>query len=320
MKKWVNNGAVFGILGLLLAPAAAAQLRVAVSIAPLHGLTDAVLDGVSTAELLIAANQSPHDFLLRPSTVKQLRRADLVVWVGPMFEFALNKPMAQLTDRQRVLQLTQQPQITLLPNRALSFDRTVDEHDEHDEPDDGHDDEHDTEPRQAVHAHGEIDPHLWLDPDNAIAMAGLLAATLGELDPANAARYRQNAAALGQRIRTHHARLTAQLAAIAGQSYLVYHDAYQYFERAFGLRGGQAVTLNPEREVGAARRKSLYRHIRTYRVRCVFVEPQYGDRAIRWLQDAHPMTAGQLNPIGHGDWFATMTALADSLTGCLAAP
>ena len=183
----------------------------------------------------------------------------------------------------------------------------------------GHDEEHEDD-----HAHGEIDMHIWFDPHNARRIVDVVAASLARLDPERAATYRRNAAAMGERITALEKSLQVQLAPVRSRAFVVFHDAYQYLERAFGLRGAAgAVTLGPDRLPGAKRLASLRRVLVEREVRCLFIEPQFEPRLALALVDATEVRIGTLDPLGADlaagpdAWFDLLRRMGDSLAGCL---
>jgi zinc transport system substrate-binding protein len=288
----------------------AAAPSVVVTVGPVHSLVAGVADGVTTPRLLLDAGISPHSYLLRPSDARALENADLVVWVGPALERFLVRSLAAPASGRHVLELASTPGVQVLPARdAGRFDpgNGGHAHGGH-----GHDD-HDR--------HG--DPHLWLDPANAAAIVRAVRHELTALDPANAARYRANAAALVTRIDTLDRELEAQLAPVREQAYLVFHDAYQAFERRYGLRALGAITVSPGRAPGAARLRALRATIAENGARCVFREPQFEPRLARTVVEGTGARLAVLDPLGAElapgpeAWFTVMGQLADALVACL---
>jgi zinc transport system substrate-binding protein len=291
-------------------PAVAAP-KVVVSILPLHSLVAGVMEGVGTPQLLIGANASPHDYALKPSDARALSEAELVVWVGEGMETMLEQPLQALAGKARVLELSTVEGMRLLPSRKGGA-WEADEHGDHGEVHGGH-----------GHAHGETDSHLWLSPHNARRIVGAVAEQLSALDTGNAARYQANAAALDKKIAALGERLQAQLAPFRERPYIVFHDAYHYFEDAFGLHPAGAIAVSPERRPGARRIVEIRQAIRDSGAACVFSEPQFRPAIVDVVLEGSGARHGVLDPLGStlpagkGQWFALMQGLADSLTGCL---
>lgn len=303
---------------LVTAAAAAPPPRVVVSIAPLHSLAAGVMAGVAEPELLLSAASSPHVSALRPSQRRSLHRAELVFWVGPELEPFLIKPLQAGTARSEAL-LRGAP--TRLPLRrggvwgdhVLSHDRHFDER-----HDDRHHDEQADDPATAT-----LDPHFWLDPVNARASVGRMAAALAELDPGRAEVYRGNAARLSTELEHLEQRLRERLRAVRAD-YLVFHDAYQYFEHRFGLRPLGAVALEPSLLPGAGRLRALREALHARRARCVFSEPQFPPRLLAALVEGSQIETAELDPLGAslepgpGLYFELLEKLGDGLVRCLA--
>lgn len=300
------------LLGSSVAPAQAgdgeAPPHVVVSLQPLHSLAAAVTDGVSEPKLLLAPGDSPHAYSMRPSEARALARADLLVWIGPEFERFLSAAVRNLGADAAVLPLAELDAIELLRGRTG----------ENWEP--SGDDEHD-------HRHDHtVDYHLWLAPDNAATIGHAIAERLAELDPRHASTYRANAADLEARLELLDRELREQLAPVRDVPYVVFHDAYQYFERAYQLRPVGSVTVHPERPPGARHLRDLRRRIDTLGARCVFREPQYAARTVQALTQENTLRHGVLDPLGYGvdpgpdAYFETLRNLADALTDCLAEP
>ncbi len=305
MSSFVKAAALAAAL-LLAPPAAAAAPRVVASIKPIHALVAAVMAGVGEPELIVAGGTSPHLYSLRPADAARLAAADLVFWVGPVFEGFLVKPLAALATKAEVVELDRAPGMRLLPARAGG----AWEADEN-----GH------------HASAlEQDGHLWLDPGNAEAVVRLAAERLAAHDPANAERYRLNAAAALQRIEALDARLSQRLAAVRAVPFVVFHDAYQYLERRYRLAAIGSITVSPEQRPGARRLLAIRAKIKALDARCVFSEPQFEPRLVQTMTAGTSARSGMLDPEGAALapgpelYDRLMTGLADALVQCLAPP
>ncbi len=299
---------------LATAQAAADPPKVVVSVLPVHGLVAALMDGVGDPQLLLRAGQSPHGASLKPSQVRLLEAADLIIWIGPALERPLAKPIAGQRGRgaARIVTLMESDEITSLPGRHE------------------HEHEHETEaPSPQPHdLHGQrsADPHLWLSVDNARGIVRVVARELARLDEANRARYAANARDLLARMERLRRSLRARLHGVADAPYVVFHDAYRYFEQAFGLRPAAALTVSPQRPPGARRVREIRRLIRARNIRCVFSEPQFPPGLVQTLVADTNATPGVLDPLGAAlqpgpdAWFALMRGIADGLVDCLESP
>lgn len=300
---------------------------VVASIAPVHSLVAAVMTGIGEPTLLVRGAGSPHTASLRPSEAAELQRADVVFWIGQDLETFLAKPLAALPIGAEVVALAAAPGMTLLPARAGG---AWSEHHHglaHD--DEGHDRAHGD---HADEDHGAAslgerkaaDMHVWLDPENAKAMATAAATALARADPARAATYAANAEALRQRLDALDGELRDQLAPVLGKPYIVFHDAYQYFEARYGLSPGGAITFSPERAPGARTLSEIRERIKASGALCVFREPQFEPNLVTTVAAGTSVRVAVLDPIGADitpgpdAYPALLMRLAASLRDCLA--
>ncbi len=316
----------------IAAPVHAAPPSVVATIKPFHSLTAAVMDGVGTPHLLLQGNASPHGYALRPSDIATLNKADLIVWVGPMLEGFLEKPLHSLPDKGRLLTIEEINGIRILDARPLeradrdSHDHGSDaqDHDAHDDHE--HDDQthegHDTHDHDG-HDHGTIDAHLWLSVANAKVFVTALQERLVALDPANADAYRANAARTLERLEALHQRITETVKDVRTRPFITFHDAYQYFEKAYGLKGEGAITLHPDQPPSAKHLRDIRALLQDKQVACVFQEPQFPTKTAQTVLEGSSARLGILDPLGASLadgpdlYFAMMTALADELRRCL---
>jgi zinc transport system substrate-binding protein len=289
-------------------PGEAPAPAVVTTIKPVHGLVSAVMEGVGTPGLLIPGGDDPHTHALRPSEARMMEQAQVVFWIGPTMEVSFARPLRSLPNA-RVVALMDAPGVRLLPFRGTE---------EHDDgaagPGAG---------QAQDEAHGGADPHIWLDPDNAIAMAREIASVLGEVDPAHRARYDRNAADLTNRLRSLDAELRGILRPVADRPFITFHDAFQYFEHHYGLRSVASVTTSPERAPGARWVMELRGLVRAESVACIFVEPQFEPTLAKTIAEGSSARIATLDdlgagiPEGPGFYEALMRAIAENLRGCL---
>ncbi len=294
-----------------LNPAQAAP-QVVASIKPVHSLVASVTRGVSEPRLLIPAGASPHTYSLRPSDVAALHDAGLVVWIGGNAETLLAPTIASLADTP-VLELGRIEDMALLPaRRGGAWEKRGHAHD--------HDGDHGQGPEHAEQA---MDTHLWLDPDNARAILEAVAERLAALDPGNAERYRANAAAAGERLDALEARLEQRLAPVRERPFIVFHDAYHYFEAHFGLNGVGSIMVSPDQPPGARRMLEMREAIRERGAVCVFREPQFRPGLVDTLVEGTDARVGTLDPLGADlpagpdAYFRLLDRLGDALADCL---
>lgn len=312
--------------GLLFLPlvALATQPQIVTSIKPVHSLVAGVMQGVGEPLLLVSGGASPHDYSLKPSEARAIDQAQVVFWIGPDLESFLIRPLDNVKDKIRVVALLDAPGMTVLPLREggawepHGHEHGHDEHG-HETPEDGDDHEHEHE-----HVHqADHDPHVWLDPVNAIAMVRRIMTVLGEVDVAHRADYQRNGAALIERLDRLNQRLATELAPVRQQPYLVFHDAYQYFEQRYDLDAIGSVTMSAERRPGAKRVADIQARIRDLQVRCVFSEPQFQPALVETIIAGSAARRGVLDPLGAelppgpDAYFQLLQGLATSLRACL---
>lgn len=303
---------------MMLAPAgakAAGDLKVLVSIKPVHSLAVAVMEGAGAPDLLIKGAGSEHSYTLRPSEARAIAAADIVIRVSKTLETFLDKPIASLAKGARVVTLAELPGVKLLPIREGGA------HEAHNHgPAHGHDGHVEGD----AHDEGD-DPHLWLDPANAAAIADGLATIFAEARPAQAALFKDNAAKLKARLAAFDADLAQRLAPVKAKPFITFHDAYQYFEAHYGIASAGSITLSPERQVGAARLKAIRGKIEAAHAVCVFAEPQFEPKLVDTLIEGTDARKGVLDPLGadlpegREQYFTLLGNLAKSLTACLGA-
>lgn len=285
------------LLAVLPGSAFAEVPKVATDIPPVHGLVSRVMDGLGTPALVVPPSASAHSHDLRPSEAAMLEEADAVFWIGEELSPWLLRPVETLASDATVTALLDVEGTVLRPFReAEEFGA---EHDDHDhDHDHGHEAKADDHGHDHDHDHGEIDPHAWLDPDNAELWLDVIADVLSELDPANADTYRANAAAGREEIQMAFAKVQDDMSGADGIRYLVFHDAYQYFEARFGLEPVGAVTLGDAAAPGPARIASLQEQLVRSGTNCLLTEPQENSRLISVLAKSGAMKIVEIDPIG----------------------
>lgn len=258
------------------------------SIAPVHSLLAAVMEGAGRPRLLVAGGSSPHAYALKPSAARALSRANVIFWIGPGLEGFLVRPLSALPRRVMTVELATAEGV-----------------------------------KTRGYGGGGTDPHVWLDPRNAAAIVRFMVIVMANADPANAVLYRRNGADLLARLGTLEAALRQSLEPVAGVSYLTFHDAFGYFEDRFGLASAGAVAVTPERPPGAKRISALRRRIKAGNTACVFTEPEFEPALAGTLIEGTKARIGILDPLGAGLkpgpglYGELMRGLAESLKECL---
>lgn len=288
----------------LLISSAHAEVKVLTSIKPLQLIAAAVQDGVAIPEVLLPPGASPHNYALRPSDVRKVQSVDLVYWIGPSMEGFL----------PRVLNGRTLPSVAVQDLPGLKLRHFAEDSHSHAEEADEHD--HDHRP-------GSLDAHLWLSPVNARVIATKMAADLSAADPANAARYQSNLKAFDERLDAMDLRLKARLAGIAGKPYFVFHEAFDYFEDAYGLKHAGVFSVAAEVQPGAQHVAAMRTRLQEIGKTCVFSEPPLRPRLAETLVAGLPVKLAELDALG-GYTPATaqgyeqvLEKLGNDLAGCL---
>ena len=290
---------------LLVINPAQAEVNVLTSIKPLQLIAAAVQDGVGKPEVLLPPNASPHNYALRPSDVRRVQSADLLYWIGPDMEGFM----------PRVIKTRTLPSVAVqsLPGLKLRhFSQDSHSHDEDDAAEHDHD-----------HRPGTLDAHLWLAPDNARVIAAKMAADLSEKDPAHAPQYQSNLKAFNERLDALDARLKTNMAAIADKPFFVFHEGYDYFESAYGLKHAGVFSVASEVQPGAQHVAAMRQRLQEVGKTCVFSDPPLRPRLADTLTAGLPVKLAELDPLGG---FTPATAqgyeqllekLGNDLAGCL---
>ncbi len=328
---------------------AEAEPKVVTSIKPIHSLVSYVMDGVGRPDLLVDGSSSPHTFQLKPSHATMLQEADIVFWIGEDLESFLETPLDSIAANAKRVTLMDSDQIEMLKFREKNvFDDHHDDHDEHEDHADGHDDhdeheghddhdeheghddhdeheghdDHDEHEGHDDHAHhhGEHDIHFWLDPEIAKSIVNITARELSEIDPNNKATYEKNAANaiddLEELINVTRSKINSDA------TYIVFHDAYQYFEQRFGIEVIGALTVNPEVLPGAKQLSEIREVIEHENVNCLFSEPQFNPSIANTIAKDTGIKAAVLDPLGaelepgQDLYFELISDMASSFENC----
>jgi zinc transport system substrate-binding protein len=291
---------------------------VVTTIKPLHSLVAAVMGDLGTPALIVKGAASPHSYSLKPSDAQALQAARLVFWTGHGLELFLEDSIETLAPNATIVELSKAPGIELLPPRETG---TFEHHDHGEEEHAG-----EAEPTGEAHEHEhgeEQDLHFFLDPANAKVMVATIADSLVAADPEHADTYRANAAKETADLDALIAETEASLAPIKDRPFVVFHDAYQYFEKRFGLNVAGSVTLSPEIAPGADRINEIRSKLKTLDAACVFAEPVFEPRIVTVLTEGTTARQGVLDPEGAnldegpGLYRQLIENLASSLKACL---
>ena len=292
MKSIKKLPFILPILSLLtIFSPANADIKVVASIKPIHSLVSSLMDGVGTPDLIVDGYASPHAFAMKPSHAKMLQNADLIFWVGEGLENFLEKPLKSIAKKAEKIELMETKGLKKLEFRERNIfeEHKHDEHKEHGHKEDKHDDHHE-------HAHGEYDPHIWLDPINAKAILSEMAEHLIEKDPNNASTYKSNLKKAHKALDNLTKKVKSELKKDFNS--IVFHDAYQYFEKRFGVNVLGAFTVNTDVLPGAEQLAKIREIIEHEKVTCVFSEPQFNPDIIKAVAKDTNIKTGVIDPLG----------------------
>ena len=294
--------------------ASAEDLKVVATIKPIHSLVAQVMGEGVQPHLLVTGAASPHTYSLKPSDARALNSARVVFRTSEEIEPFTRKIVSSLPKSVTVVTLADAPGLTMLDKRGGNSFETHDH---------GHG--HGKEDHHEGHHHEESsrDGHVWLDPDNAIAMVRAIEKALSEAVPERAGEFQANAEKAIEQIGGLAKRIEADLAPLKGKDFVVFHDAYQYFEKRFGVPAAGAITVSPEVQPSAKRLAEIRRKIKDLKVVCVFAEPQFKSKLVDTVIEGTGAKAGTLDPEGAtvepgpDAYEALLAKLADNLKACL---
>ncbi|MEX0446056.1 zinc ABC transporter substrate-binding protein ZnuA [Xenorhabdus sp. SGI246] len=287
------------------------QADVVTSIRPLGFIAAAIADGVTDTQVLLPDGASPHDYALRPSDIRKLNQADLVVWIGPDMEIFLAKPIEKIAQNKQ-LELADLPTI-----KPLLLKNSEGEHDSNESNQHKHETDHEH------HHHGQYNMHIWLSPEIAEKAAQAIYSRLVELYPQQKQQLEVNLRKFnGQLVQTNK-NITHILKPVLGQGYFVFHDAYGYFETHYQLSPLGVFTVNPEIQPGAQRLHYIRTQLVEQKAKCIFAEPQFRPAVIHAVAKGTNVRIGTLDPLGSGivlnkdSYMKFITQLSEQYLGCL---
>ncbi|NLU13182.1 MAG: zinc ABC transporter substrate-binding protein ZnuA [Gammaproteobacteria bacterium] len=268
---------------------AQAQVQILTSIKPLQLIAAASQDGQGEPQVLLPPGASPHYFVLRPSDAKRLDQADLFYWIGPDLENFLPRLVKQRSQPSVAVQT--------LPELQLQYFGAAQAHAE-DEHQHEHSHTHDLIEHDHNHQPGTVDAHLWLLPHNAKVIAQRMSADLSQLDPNNAKQYAANLHAFNQRLDRLDQQLQAQLQPLRSKSFFVFHEAFNYFEQAYGLKHAGVFAVSGELQPGAKHINQMRQRLQHAGPSCVFSEPPLQPRLAQTLAANLPVKLAELDALG----------------------
>ena len=272
--------------------------KVTTDIAPVHSLVSKVMEGVGRPKLIIPPINSPHEYQLKPSNAKDIEDADLIFWIGKDLTPWLEKALLTLGEDAGKIALLDADGIELLSFRegALFEAHDHDDHKGHDDHDD-HDD-HKSHDDHEGHDHGDHDPHAWLSPNTAKVWLNVIASKLSEADPENAGTYFANASSAKQDLDGLSQEINSILDPMRDKKFVVFHDAYQYFEKDFNISASGAISLSDASDPSPARLAEIRKRVVDEAVECVLAEPQYNQGLVMAVVEGTDAKTTVIDPLG----------------------
>lgn len=258
------------------------------TIKPLYLIAQAVSAGIEQPQQLLADGFAAHDYALRPSERLRVQQAELVLWVGAHHESFLARILA---NQNNTLAMESVTGVRRLSQRDLITQQAV---------------------------ANTLDPHLWLAPDNAIALAQAFATKRGQQQPANAARYQANANQFRQQVQQSLQRWQARFKALPQRSYMAWHDAYQYLEQPLALSYAGSLSLSPEQKPGIKHLLTIKQQINQQHIRCILTEPQADMALVNQVSNSQTrVVAIDESLAGASSYVAGMEQMMAKIYGCM---
>ena len=297
------------ICGLWLSGMVSADVpQVTTDIPVTHSLVTRVMAGIGTPDLIVNRGASPHDYSLRPSNAASLEAADLVFWISSELTPWLEGALKTLAADAKVIELMDAKGSTVLPFREGSTFETHSHRHKHDEDE---------------HATVNVDPHGWLDPYNGKTWLDVIATELSKIDPENTDIYFDNVSQGKTDIDAVISEIDATLATFRGTNFIVYHDAYQYFERRFDVLAAGSISMGDVSDPSPARIAEIHQTVEELDMTCVFSEPQFNPELVATVVDGTKARARVIDPLGTrlalgADFYLNLLRnIAQTMASCL---
>lgn len=283
-----------------------AEVKVVTTIKPIHSLVAGVMDGLGSPSLIVDGSNSPHNFSLKPSHAKMIEDAEIIFWVGEDLETFMIKPLESIANNATKVSFMDLDNITKLKfkeENILEVEGYDDDHDDHDK-----------------HADGEFDAHIWLDPKNAIEIVNEIAKTLSLKDPNKKNVYYSNAEKLNHSLNELIEKINLSINKDA--RFIVFHDAYQYFEKRFDVSSAGALILNEEALPSAKKVSEIHKIIKKQNINCIISEPQFNPNIIKSIAQDSSILTRSFDPLGSSFdtnknlYFEMILSLSNSLKDC----
>ena len=285
-----------------------AEVKVVTTIKPIHSLVAGVMDGLGSPSLIVDGSNSPHNFSLKPSHAKMIEDAEIIFWVGEDLETFMIKPLESIANNVTKVSFMDLDSIIKLKFKEENILEVEGYDDDHD------DDDHDK------HADGEFDAHIWLDPKNAIEIVNEIAKTLSLKDPNKKNVYYSNAEKLNHSLNELIEKINLSINKDA--RFIVFHDAYQYFEKRFDVSSAGALILNEEALPSAKKVLEIHKIIKKQNINCIISEPQFNPNIIKSIAQDSSILTRSFDPLGSSFdtnknlYFEMILSLSNSLKDC----
>jgi zinc transport system substrate-binding protein len=286
-----------------------AEVKVVTTIKPIHSLVAGVMDGLGSPSLIVDGSNSPHNFSLKPSHAKMIEDAEIIFWVGEDLETFMIKSLESIANNATKVSFMDLDNITKLKFKEENILEV-----------EGYDDDHDDHDDHYKHADGEFDAHIWLDPKNAIEIVNEIAKTLSLKDPNNKNVYYSNAEKLNHSLNELIKKINLSINKDA--RFIVFHDAYQYFEKRFDVSSAGALILNEEALPSAKKVSEIHKIIKKQNINCIISEPQFNPNIIKSIAQDSSILTGSFDPLGSSFdtnknlYFEMILSLSNSLKDC----
>ena len=283
-----------------------AEVKVVTTIKPIHSLVAGVMDGLGSPSLIVDGSNSPHNFSLKPSHAKMIEDAEIIFWVGEDLETFMIKSLESIANNATKVSFMDLDSIIKLKfkeENILEVEGYNDDHDDHDD-----------------HADGEFDAHIWLDPKNAIEIVNEIAKTLSLKDPNKKNVYYSNAEKLNHSLNELIEKINLSINKDA--RFIVFHDAYQYFEKRFDVSSAGALILNEEALPSAKKVLEIHKIIKKQNINCIISEPQFNPNIIKSIAQDSSILTRSFDPLGSSFdtnknlYFEMILSLSNSLKDC----
>lgn len=275
------------------------SVAIVTTIKPIQMLVTAIAGEQLKSVQLIPDGVSPHHYALKPSDTKQLHSASLIFRIDDDFEIFLNKSLQQINQNTSVVSLANVEGVQL-----ISLNKDHEDHEEH-----------------HVYSHSK-DLHIWLDPNNAIAMSRIIAKKLAEIDPKHKQDYNDRMNQLITKIQVADEKLKIKLKPMSNKAFMVFHNGWGYFEKHYGLKNITVINQSPTDQLGVAKVKVIRNMIKRKKIECLFSEPQSKAAILQTLIKGSHAKASKLDILGSqikinsDSYIELLDSIADGLLNC----